>query len=48
MTNFYKATEDDYKDLLRLVMAFELDKQVLYDHADEVDKSKMLKENKRI
>jgi ribosomal protein S18 acetylase RimI-like enzyme len=47
MTNFYKATKDDFKDLFKLVMAFELDKQVLYDYDDKFDKSKMLKENKK-
>jgi ribosomal protein S18 acetylase RimI-like enzyme len=47
MNQFYSATKVDFDDLLKLIIAFELDKHVAYDKEDKIDQAKMLKENKK-
>lgn len=47
MTTFSDASKDDFKPLLELIIEFELDKQISYEKYDNVDRQKLLKENRK-
>ncbi len=47
MLHYYPATIVDFQALLTLIMEFELDKNLNYDHEVVVEKAKLLKDNKK-
>ncbi|MFT3947823.1 MAG: GNAT family N-acetyltransferase [Agriterribacter sp.] len=47
MTVFSNAIKDDFEPLLKLIVNFELDKQVSFDKSDKLDARKLLKENRK-
>jgi ribosomal protein S18 acetylase RimI-like enzyme len=47
MHNFIEATLSDYKQLLPLVNAFELDNQVNYQSIEKINQTKVISDNKK-